>query len=415
MSRRKKSFTNRTTSTEVSSNDTSVENENLALGDETDTQPASPVIDELDVTEPANNEPIVDALDETAVAINEPVVSVAEGLVDAVEELALTGEMETQPSSPVDETNLSIASETPLTIDNVVTEIPLDNPIINPINSVETVDALLSPDDINGMTSDILLSPDEIDTMINAANSTTQSFGANSMNMNNPTNGKTSSSTEYEEYKLMPDAIWPPPIFVKRSITPSERFYIENRWHSQWRFFDKKANDSKKLYLRLQRIVVIGSVTVPVLVSLDPDIIAGLINWLPLVALATDDSRLLIDFATVVLSLAVAISAGLESLNKYGDNWGSYRQAAEELQAEKSFYDVGGGRYANNPDAFARFVERSEEIIAQQNGRFVATVERQIQESDKRSEEALAKDKNKDRDGVEVTPGQPIMEETSFG
>jgi hypothetical protein len=45
MSRRKKSFTNRTTSTEVSSNDTSMENENLALGDETEAQPASPVIE----------------------------------------------------------------------------------------------------------------------------------------------------------------------------------------------------------------------------------------------------------------------------------------------------------------------------------------------------------------------------------
>ncbi|MCU0514728.1 MAG: DUF4231 domain-containing protein, partial [Anaerolineae bacterium] len=144
----------------------------------------------------------------------------------------------------------------------------------------------------------------------------------------------------------------------------------------QWKFFDKKANENKKRYHQLQMIIGVGSGAVPVLVginSADP-VWQQVLYWV-----------------TVTISLAVAISAAVENIYKYGDNWRSYRQAAEELQQEKFLYDVKAGRYAGNAAGFARFAERTEEIIAKQNGQFMQTVERQQSQAAEQNAELLSK------------------------
>lgn len=363
----------------------------LALGNEMDTQPAAPVDD---ISETKDSEVVTDTVSIIETALNDTVdkgnlASINSIQVDVSE--VSTDDIESAIESASNSMSIEVSSQA---VEN--TEIIADDVTTLPSTSDNPVTT-------NGAT-----------TTTNSSSSThptysdSQPIGANTM-ASNSENQKTSTT---DSYQIMPESSWPPPMFVKKNITPQERYYLENRWHSQWRFFDNKASASKRQYFWLQRIVVIGSVTVPVLVSLDPDIIRGLINFIPLVNLTVDQARLLIDITTVLLSLAVAISAGLESLNKYGDNWGSYRQAAEELQAEKSFYDVNGGRYANNPDAFSRFVERTEEIIAQQNGRFITSVEKQTQESEKRGEEFLGSDVEDNEDTAQV---EPVYQETSAG
>ena len=177
----------------------------------------------------------------------------------------------------------------------------------------------------------------------------------------------------YEDYQLLPEAPWPPPIFVKQNISPQERYYIEHRWYSQWSFFDNKATQNKNRYYRTQLIVGLGSVTVPVLVGIRAENEAGIILY----------------FVTVVISLAVAMSTAIESLYTFGDNWRSYRSAAEDLHQEKSLYDVKAGRYANNPTGFLRFVERCEEIIAQQNGRWIQSQEKSAEQTKELGEDFL--------------------------
>lgn len=179
---------------------------------------------------------------------------------------------------------------------------------------------------------------------------------------------------KYEDYQLLPDAPWPPPIFVKQKISPQERYYIEHRWYSQWSFFDSKATENKNRYYRTQLIVGLGSVTVPVLVGINP------ID-------TTADSILYV--VTVIISLAVAMSTAIESLYTFGDNWRSYRAAAENLHQEKSLYDVKAGRYADNAQGFLRFVERCEEIIAQQNGRWIQSQEKSAEQTKELGEEFL--------------------------
>lgn len=176
----------------------------------------------------------------------------------------------------------------------------------------------------------------------------------------------------HEDYRITPESMWPPPVFVRKNIGPHERFYLEHRWYAQWAFFDKKASINKRNYHSLQFIIGVGSVTVPVLVGIRDDRI--------------QDALYLV---TVFISLAVAIAAAIENINKYGDNWRSYRQAAEDLKQEKSLYDVRAGRYADHPSPFTRFVERTEEIVAQQNGRWVQSVERQQAQAAEQAQDIL--------------------------
>jgi len=157
-----------------------------------------------------------------------------------------------------------------------------------------------------------------------------------------------------EEKKLL-ESTWPPPLYLPGSAGMSEKYYMKHRWQSQWLWYDKKAAENKTKHQALQVLIGVGSVAVPVLLGLQEP-------WR--------------DFA-VWVSLIVAAAASIENVKKYGDNWRSYRRAAENLSREKSLYDVGAGPYRSTKRPFARFVERCEEVIAQQNGQFYQREEQQ--------------------------------------
>lgn len=217
----------------------------------------------------------------------------------------------------------------------------------------------------------------------------------------------------YEEWIVMPDSAWPPPIFIKKSAPPRERFYLEKRWHSQWSYYDSKATENKNVYFLYQRLVVIGALIIPALVSINSTLarfLAGVFN-------GGDESaeamwRIGMDSITVMVSLMVAGAAALESLYKYGENWSSYRSAAEELQAEKNFYDMQSGPYANNANPFSTFVERVEGIVANQNGKYFQAVQQQLQKQGDENENIVASFKSGDEGddfelSVQTTPSQP--------
>jgi len=203
----------------------------------------------------------------------------------------------------------------------------------------------------------------------------------------------TSDPGKYEEFLLMPSAAWPPPIFIRKSVSAQERFYIENRWHSQWSYYDKKATDAKKVYFSIQRFVVVGGVIVPVIVGLGYSLSTIVESMF---AMPVGAGRPWIDIITVVISATIGIAAAVESLYKFGDDWNSYRSAAEELLAEKSFYDMQSGPYANNPNAFATFVDRTEGIIANQNGKYFQAQQQNIQKQAAQNEDLLERYRSSD-------------------
>ncbi|MEL6307322.1 MAG: DUF4231 domain-containing protein [Chloroflexota bacterium] len=201
---------------------------------------------------------------------------------------------------------------------------------------------------------------------------------------------------------------WPPPVFIRQTATMREKFFIENRWHAQWAYYDQKASEFKSRYYYYQTIVVVGSLVIPALISLNSAIARGLAAGILAIsgnagdaaALAQAETywRIIIDALTVMLSLCVAGAAALEGLYKYGESWNSYRAAAEELQAEKSFYDMGAGPYENSARAFSIFVERVEGIITKQNGNYFQAVQQSIKQQSEENSELIANFKS-DEDG----------------
>jgi hypothetical protein len=159
-----------------------------------------------------------------------------------------------------------------------------------------------------------------------------------------------------EEQKLL-ESTWPPPLYLPGSASLAEKYYMKHRYQGQWLWYDKKAAENKNKHQALQVLIGVGSVAVPVLLQLPEP-------W---------------NKTSIVISLIVAAAASIENVKKYGDNWRSYRRAAENLSREKSMFDVGAGPYRNTKRPFARFVERCEEIIAQQNGQFYQRDEQQTQ------------------------------------
>jgi hypothetical protein len=160
-----------------------------------------------------------------------------------------------------------------------------------------------------------------------------------------PVTAPVSQPTE-DEQKLL-ETTWPPPLYTPANAALAEKFYLKQRWQSQWLWYDKKASENKNKHQFLQVVIGVGSVTVPVLLGIEA--LRGYAVW---------------------VSLIVAAAASIENVKKYGDNWRSYRRAAENLSREKSLYDVNAGPYRTAKKPFARFVERCEEVIAQQNGQF---------------------------------------------
>jgi hypothetical protein len=152
-------------------------------------------------------------------------------------------------------------------------------------------------------------------------------------------------------------AVWPPPLYLMRTASDAERYYMKYRWQNQWQYYDGKATENKRNYQWLQLTIGIGSVAVPVLL--------GFQGTFTIVA--------------TIVSLVVAAAAAVENVKKYGDGWRSFRSAAEALQREKALYDVSAGPYRVAKRPFIRFVERCEDIIAQQNGQFMQRDEQQQQ------------------------------------
>lgn len=214
----------------------------------------------------------------------------------------------------------------------------------------------------------------------------------------------------FDGYTITPSDTWPPPVFVRKTASMQEKFYIENRWYSQWKYYDSKATENKDRYFYYQRLVVIGSLLVPTLISLNSSLARGLAALYDGGATPVQAEafwRIGIDAFTVLLSLSVAGAAALESLYKWGENWHSYRAAAEELQAEKSFYDMMSGPYEATPRPFAIFVERVEGIITKQNGNYFQALQQNIKQQSEKNEE-IVQQFSSDEDG----DGTPEFEAT---
>lgn len=157
-------------------------------------------------------------------------------------------------------------------------------------------------------------------------------------------------------------------------LSEARKRYLRSRYIDQLLFMEGKALQAQRRYVRLRLATVVGAVTVPVLVGLDSR--AG-------------DADDVLRWATVLLSLVVAVCAAVEQFFHYGERWQHYRRHVERLKSEGWAYLELLGSYrrtgATHEAAFPRFAERVEALLRDEADIFVAEVvaERQQGEQSK--------------------------------
>ncbi|MFZ4826388.1 MAG: DUF4231 domain-containing protein [Phototrophicaceae bacterium] len=139
-----------------------------------------------------------------------------------------------------------------------------------------------------------------------------------------------------------------PYISPNASLQVKIKHYFETRWLIQWEFYDREATRNKRLYQTYQRFIQIGSVTVPILIGL-----SFVSSWIP-----------------AIISVMVAAAASIEQVMSYGDNWRTYRSTAERLMRERVLFEANSGSYNKSKTPFRVFVQRCEDIIAEETGRY---------------------------------------------
>jgi hypothetical protein len=138
--------------------------------------------------------------------------------------------------------------------------------------------------------------------------------------------------------------------------------YLKERVDDQLAYYGEAASRYKKRYMRMQTVIIVLGVLVPVVINL-PDTIGG------------TDLELTFRLTATLMSLTLAIVSGVLNLHKFGDLWLEYRLTEESLKKEKFLYLTGSGKYADPGSAFPRFVENVEGILSAEHTKFRSIVE----------------------------------------
>ena len=144
---------------------------------------------------------------------------------------------------------------------------------------------------------------------------------------------------------------------------PRRNEYLNARWLKYVEWWDSRASKAKWKYLALRSAVVIGGALIPALVAL---------RELKLFA----DADLVFAVGSIVVSLVIAICAGLESLFGFGDIWREKRNAAEVIKCEGFSFLQLTGKYGFNThvDAYKTFASNVEDLILSEIREYMVAV-----------------------------------------
>ncbi|NTK29028.1 DUF4231 domain-containing protein [Enterococcus faecium] len=131
-------------------------------------------------------------------------------------------------------------------------------------------------------------------------------------------------------------------------LNEEENEYFKNRVDNQIDWYDKKSEESKKLYKRCTYLILGSSAVIPFFAAL---------------TIKPFWTKLFVSF----LGIITTISQGIINLNDYNTNWIEYRTVCETLKKEKYMYLTRSGVYQNEEERFNFFAERIESIISQEN------------------------------------------------
>lgn len=146
-------------------------------------------------------------------------------------------------------------------------------------------------------------------------------------------------------------------------ITDVQKALLRDRWLDQLTWMGAQSRKARRRFLTFRIPVVVGGVFIPALVTLllsakgDAGATIGWLGGIPVD---------LIRFLAFVVSLAVAICAGLEEVFHFGDRWRHYRRTTELLKTLGWQYLMLSGafrRFSSHANAFTTFTERVEDVL----------------------------------------------------
>ena len=133
--------------------------------------------------------------------------------------------------------------------------------------------------------------------------------------------------------------------------------YIPKRVTAQRKWYEAKATENKRKFLKYQTLIIVLGAFIPVWVAFES-----------IIPMLKDIGGPV----TALISAFIAILAGLDKLNQPQPNWFNYRANEEALKKEEWFYLYGAGPYKNIKPITAKkmFVERIESVISADIARF---------------------------------------------
>lgn len=126
-----------------------------------------------------------------------------------------------------------------------------------------------------------------------------------------------------------------------------EEQYIKERLEDQINWYDKKSIFCQKRFKQIRIIELVCASIIPLL--------AGFSDSIPY-------SNFIIGF----LGMVISISAGIQSIFKYQENWVQYRTTSETLKHQKYLFLTNSPPY-NEDSKFYLLVKQTESLISKEN------------------------------------------------
>jgi hypothetical protein len=129
--------------------------------------------------------------------------------------------------------------------------------------------------------------------------------------------------------------------------------YLNDRLEKQIKWYDDKSQYNQKWFKSLRVIEIVCAAIIPFLAGMSDSIPCGQIF-------------------IGALGVIIAVCAGLSALNKYHENWLTYRTTCETLRHEKYLFLTGCKPYEGD-DTLTSLVERVEGLISKENSQWSRT------------------------------------------
>ena len=147
---------------------------------------------------------------------------------------------------------------------------------------------------------------------------------------------------------------------VKVDMCPEE--YLINRVDHQIKLYSKNSKSNKTWLKSIKIVELIAAALIPLIAGMSSGILYD--KWI-----------------VGLLGVTVSILAAITSINRFQENWISYRTTAESLKHEKYLFLTKSGSYGDEY-SFENFVQRIEALISKENSTWAFSNKKQTKKQE---------------------------------